>query len=68
MLSREAPNISFIVFGLTQPEFTPIIYHTRGNHANYNTTDGRKILVCAIQQKILVSQSPSKLNTEITNY
>ena len=39
MLSGEATNINFIVFGLTQPGLVPLIYHTRGEHANHYTTN-----------------------------
>jgi hypothetical protein len=33
--SREAGNISFIVFGLTRPGLKPIIYHIRGEFLYY---------------------------------
>ena len=39
MLSREATNTNFIVFGLIQPGLEPTIYHTRGEHADHYTTD-----------------------------
>ena len=39
MLSREATNINFIVFGLTQSGFEPTIYRTRDEYANHYTTD-----------------------------
>jgi hypothetical protein len=39
MLSAEATNTNFIVFGLTQPWLEPTIYHTQGEHANHYTTD-----------------------------
>jgi hypothetical protein len=39
VLSGEATNTNFIVFGLTQPGLEPMIYHTRGEHANHYTTD-----------------------------
>jgi hypothetical protein len=39
MLSREATNTNFIVFSLTQSELEPMIYHSRGVHANHFTTD-----------------------------
>jgi hypothetical protein len=44
MLSREATNINFIVFGLTQSGFEPTIYRTRDEYANYYTTDVGTIL------------------------
>ena len=37
VLSGEAANTNFIVFGLTQPGLEPTIYHTRGMHANRYT-------------------------------
>jgi hypothetical protein len=39
MLSGEATNTNFIVFGLTRPGLEPMIYRTQGEHANYYTTD-----------------------------
>jgi hypothetical protein len=39
MFSEEATNTNFIVFGLTRLGLDPTIYHTRGEHANYYTTD-----------------------------
>ena len=39
MLSGEATNTNFIVFGLTQPRFEPTIYRTRGEQANHYATD-----------------------------
>ena len=39
VLSGEATNTNFIVFGLIRPEFEPPIYRTRGEHANHYTTD-----------------------------
>jgi hypothetical protein len=39
MLSKEATNTNFIVFGLTRSGFEPMIYHTRGEHANHYTTN-----------------------------
>jgi hypothetical protein len=39
MLSGEATNINFIVFGLTRPGLKPTIYHTRGKHADHYVTD-----------------------------
>jgi hypothetical protein len=42
MLSREAKNTNFIVFGLIQPGCKPTIYCIRGEHANHYTTDAVK--------------------------
>ena len=39
MLSKEATNINFIVFGLIRSGFEPTIYLTRDQYANYYTTD-----------------------------
>ena len=38
MHSREATNTNFIDFGLTWLGLEPMIYHTRGEHANHYTT------------------------------
>ena len=45
MLSGKATNTYLIVFGLTQPGLEPMIYHTRGEHANHYTTDAVHLLV-----------------------
>jgi hypothetical protein len=37
MLSGEATNAKFIVFGLTRPGLKPTIYHTRGELYSYDT-------------------------------
>ena len=39
MLSGEATNTNFIVFGLTRPGLESTIYHTRSEYANHYTTD-----------------------------
>ena len=39
VLSREATNTNFIVFGLTWPRLEPTIYCTRGEHANLYASD-----------------------------
>ena len=39
MLSGEATNINFIIFGVTPQGLEPTIYHTRGQHASHYTTD-----------------------------
>ena len=38
MLSGEATNINFIVFGLIRPGLELTIYRTRSEHANHYTT------------------------------
>jgi hypothetical protein len=42
--SKEATNTNFIVLGLTRPGFEPMIYRTRGEHANHYTTDAVDLL------------------------
>jgi len=39
MLNKEAANTNYIIFGLTRLGLEPTIYHTRGQHANYYTTN-----------------------------
>jgi hypothetical protein len=39
VLSGEAANTNFKVFGLTQPGLEPTIYSNRGERANHSTTD-----------------------------
>ena len=39
MLSAEATNNKITVFGLTRSGVEPMIYHTRGKHANHYTTN-----------------------------
>ena len=39
VLSGEATNTNFIIFGLTRPGLEPTIYRTRGEHANHYATD-----------------------------
>jgi hypothetical protein len=41
MLSGEATNTNFIVFGLTRPRLEPTIYRTQGEHAHHYTTEIR---------------------------
>jgi hypothetical protein len=42
VLSGEATNTNFIVFGLTRPGIEPTIYHTRGDHSNHYTPPMRR--------------------------
>jgi hypothetical protein len=44
-------NINFIVFGLTWSELEPMIYRTRSEHSNHNTTDA--VLCGVVLIKIL---------------
>ena len=39
VLSGEDTNTNFIDFSSTRPWLGPMIYHTRGEHANHYTTD-----------------------------
>ena len=39
VLSEEATHTHLIVFGMTRPGLEPMIYHTRGEHANHYATD-----------------------------
>jgi hypothetical protein len=39
VLSGEATNTNYIVFGLTRSGLEPTIYHTRDEYANHYTTD-----------------------------
>jgi hypothetical protein len=52
VLSGEATNINFIVFGLTRLGLEPTIYHTRGKHANHYTTDA--VATSEIQCKLYI--------------
>jgi hypothetical protein len=45
-LHLEAASTYFIVFGLTRLVLEPMIYHTRGEHANHYTTDAVTKLKC----------------------
>jgi hypothetical protein len=44
MLSREATNINFKVFGLTRPGLELTFYLTQGKHANYYNTDAVQLI------------------------
>ena len=60
VLSGEATNINFIVFGLIQPELELTIYRNRGKHANNYITDTVEYLWYIIR-----SESYSDLDTWI---
>ena len=47
VLSGEAANANFIIFGLTQPGLKLTIYHTQGKHANHYTTNVVMIVIGA---------------------
>ena len=46
MLSGEAANINFIVFGLARPGLEPTNYHTRCEHANHYTHNAVNVNTC----------------------
>jgi hypothetical protein len=45
VLSGEATNTNFIVFGMTGPGLKPTIYRSRGEHVDHYTTDGVQYLL-----------------------
>ena len=45
MLSGEAANIDFVIFGLTWPWLEPTIYRTQGEHANHYAIDAVLIIL-----------------------
>ena len=54
MLSGEALNTNFKVFGLTRPGLESMIYHTRGEHVNHYTTDAvLRTISCIINRQWL---------------
>jgi hypothetical protein len=58
VLSGEATNTNFIVFGLCRSGLEPSIYRTRGQHANHYATDAVTIEFTAILEfKLLGSVS-----------
>jgi hypothetical protein len=52
VLSGEATNTNFIVFGLTRPGLESTIYRTRGEHANHYATDAVLLLnvMCLVEK------------------
>jgi hypothetical protein len=59
VLSGEATNTNFIVFGLTRPGIDPTIYRTRDEHANHYTTD-------AVSRKLQLGLFDKELPTKLT--
>ena len=53
MLSSEATNTNFIVFGLIRPGLEPTFYRTRGEHANHYATDAVSAIYVLHTYKIL---------------
>ena len=54
MLSGEATNTNFIVSGLTRSGHQPTIYHTRGKHVNYYTTNVVDLNKCFTIYKVFL--------------
>ena len=52
VLSGEATNTNFIVFGLTRTGLESTIYRTRGDHANHYATDAVLLLnvMCLVEK------------------
>jgi hypothetical protein len=55
MFSGEAANTDCIVFGLTRPGLEPMIYHTRGEHANQYATDAATTVLILLLIYIYIS-------------
>jgi hypothetical protein len=51
VLSGEATNTNFIVFGLTRPGLEPTIYRILGQHADHYTTDAGETTMCTDAQQ-----------------
>jgi hypothetical protein len=53
VISGEASNTNFIIFGLAQSGLEPTIYRTLGEHANLYTTDAvtKYIIVLCVNMK-----------------
>ena len=54
VLSGEATNTNFIVFGLTRPELEPTIYRTRGQHANHYTLMQTIFIAFCLYRKLVL--------------
>ena len=59
MLSGEAANTNFIVFGLTRPWLKTMIYHTQGEKADHYTHDA-----CMLTEKDKKHEQYRKSNEE----
>jgi hypothetical protein len=63
VLSGEATNTNFIVFGFTQSGLKPTIYRTRDEHANHYTTDAvQDVVICMFY---VIVDKKKKVNTYI---
>ena len=60
MLSGEATNTNFIIFGLTRPGIEPTIYRIRDEHANHYTTS-------AVYFELRTLDKQTVMNIEICN-
>ena len=60
VLSGEATNTNFMIFGLTRPGIEPTIYHIRDEHANHYTTN-------AIYFELRTLDKQTVINIEICN-
>jgi hypothetical protein len=63
MLSEEATNTNFIVFGLTRSGLEPTIYHTRFEHANNYTTD--TVIYSVYKLGVYISKIKKTINSFI---
>ena len=63
MLSGEATNINFIIFGLTRSGLELTIHRTRGEHANHYTTDAVTTNRAYSQSKMCVIITAAKIST-----
>ena len=66
MLSGEATNTNFIVFGFTQPGLELTIYRDRGEHANHYVTDAfeHAMKERKVSRQHVVIKKDRKLNIE----
>jgi hypothetical protein len=73
MLSGEATNANFIVFGMTRPGLEPAIYRTRDEHATYYATDAVYIpiwilvLVAYVHIYLRIDRNFCSVHEEITS-
>jgi hypothetical protein len=65
LLSGEATNTNFIVFGLTRPGLETTTYRNRGKHANYYSTNAVAILLKLV---LKTKNQPIKLFPPLGEY
>jgi hypothetical protein len=70
VLSGEAANTNFTVFGLTGPGIEPKISHTRSEQSNHYTTDLSLTLtvICYIKMSLLSIDSDFLYKDELALY